>query len=708
MSSRQRERRRCLEVLGVQEDATDDDIRKAYRRMALIFHPDKNESEDAKEKFQEISYAYKYLTEGPSAVGFEEDGHFSGHAGGHDIPIEVLIRLFPWMTSDFGVSRPSPFGGLFGHHFSSPFHRSPFDHFFMDPFSRMHGFDDDDDDDDGEVIFFQNGRVTVIKTGNSRGNYGRRRDRHRMRRQSNDSFQFRQSPFNIGHGHHSFSHSHHPTRENVNAQKRQSSGNYDCKASPPSHDHSSTAKPENSKSSERHTTNNSSYSSSTVNNDHLTDNIQGTKAASLDEPTKTETIPKGENKSKAKNSTQKVITSRKEKKKMKKANKAAKSTAFKEKTTPVNQEETIEPVIIISDDETSNIDGIGDVESTQIPLTLNKKQRRKLKRERERLEKEMAENNCHGNRVSPDLFFPERNDSTVTQEVRDDDEQSTNSSATNDTDFSSLESKSRRSRKNEKRKQKPDWHPLPNSGSPQYEDLLPRSKEDEEEMLRIAMEMSKMEMKKNTYGKSVETGTQSKKSSEDETNKPKNEKHTSDQDYHTGNNWYDDIGTSPFAKSPMQDMKKTYYKDTSSNFDPGSYYRSSQSTGLRSNGSNQSNNNASHGQYNNKNLGQKPKGYDPKYFNSTYNKPDDIDGETKNPSLVERHHQKHFKGAPQKHSVKHSIDLDELDDVPLNVNDNNSRGTLNGSFHVGEVLNSSLNVPKGIHVKQANYIYSKK
>ncbi|KAK3098997.1 hypothetical protein FSP39_025090, partial [Pinctada imbricata] len=40
------------------------EIKKAYRKLALQLHPDKNDSEDAKEKFQEISYAYKYLTEG--------------------------------------------------------------------------------------------------------------------------------------------------------------------------------------------------------------------------------------------------------------------------------------------------------------------------------------------------------------------------------------------------------------------------------------------------------------------------------------------------------------------------------------------------------------------------------------------------------------------------------------------------------------------
>lgn len=50
-------------TLGIQRDATDDDIKKAYRRLALKFHPDKNPDTNAEEKFKEIGRAYEILSD---------------------------------------------------------------------------------------------------------------------------------------------------------------------------------------------------------------------------------------------------------------------------------------------------------------------------------------------------------------------------------------------------------------------------------------------------------------------------------------------------------------------------------------------------------------------------------------------------------------------------------------------------------------------
>eukprot|EP00092_Neocalanus_flemingeri_P063654 GFUD01077064.1.p1 GENE.GFUD01077064.1~~GFUD01077064.1.p1 ORF type:complete len:195 (-),score=33.72 GFUD01077064.1:31-615(-) len=71
-------------VLGVTKEATEEDIKKAYRRLAILFHPDKNTDQGAEEKFKEISEAYKVLSDGKhwmgrsrqrSGTGFSTDPH---------------------------------------------------------------------------------------------------------------------------------------------------------------------------------------------------------------------------------------------------------------------------------------------------------------------------------------------------------------------------------------------------------------------------------------------------------------------------------------------------------------------------------------------------------------------------------------------------------------------------------------------------------
>lgn len=50
-------------VLGVPRNASAEDIKKAYKRQALLFHPDKNKSQGAEERFKKVSEAYSVLTD---------------------------------------------------------------------------------------------------------------------------------------------------------------------------------------------------------------------------------------------------------------------------------------------------------------------------------------------------------------------------------------------------------------------------------------------------------------------------------------------------------------------------------------------------------------------------------------------------------------------------------------------------------------------
>nr|CAH7713743.1 unnamed protein product [Callosobruchus chinensis] len=50
-------------ILGITKNATDDDIKKAYRKLALKYHPDKNKSAEAEDRFKEVAEAYEVLSD---------------------------------------------------------------------------------------------------------------------------------------------------------------------------------------------------------------------------------------------------------------------------------------------------------------------------------------------------------------------------------------------------------------------------------------------------------------------------------------------------------------------------------------------------------------------------------------------------------------------------------------------------------------------
>lgn len=76
--------RDLYEVLGVARDADAATIKKAYRRLAMKYHPDRNPGEDAENKFKEVQNAYATLSDEQKRAAYDRFGHagVSGAAGG--------------------------------------------------------------------------------------------------------------------------------------------------------------------------------------------------------------------------------------------------------------------------------------------------------------------------------------------------------------------------------------------------------------------------------------------------------------------------------------------------------------------------------------------------------------------------------------------------------------------------------------------------
>src|SRR5438128_8222537 len=62
-------------VLGVNRDASDEDIKKAYRKLAMKHHPDRNQDAGSEDKFKEAKEAYEVLTDARKRAAYDQFGH---------------------------------------------------------------------------------------------------------------------------------------------------------------------------------------------------------------------------------------------------------------------------------------------------------------------------------------------------------------------------------------------------------------------------------------------------------------------------------------------------------------------------------------------------------------------------------------------------------------------------------------------------------
>jgi molecular chaperone DnaJ len=111
-------KRDYYQVLGVERNATPEDVKKAYRKMAVKYHPDKNPGDkSAEDKFKELGEAYEVLSNPEKRAAYDRYGHqafapggMGTGAGGHD-PFEVFREVFG------GGRGGGIFDGIFGEAF---------------------------------------------------------------------------------------------------------------------------------------------------------------------------------------------------------------------------------------------------------------------------------------------------------------------------------------------------------------------------------------------------------------------------------------------------------------------------------------------------------------------------------------------------------------------------------------------------------------
>jgi molecular chaperone DnaJ len=71
------------EILGVSKTAEEREIKKAYKRLAMKYHPDRNQGDkEAEAKFKEIKEAYEILTDAQKRAAYDQYGHAAFEQGG--------------------------------------------------------------------------------------------------------------------------------------------------------------------------------------------------------------------------------------------------------------------------------------------------------------------------------------------------------------------------------------------------------------------------------------------------------------------------------------------------------------------------------------------------------------------------------------------------------------------------------------------------
>src|SRR6478736_4391976 len=91
-------KRDFYEILSVSKTATPEEIKKAYRKVAIQFHPDKNPgNKEAEEKFKEAAEAYEILSDADKRSKYDRYGHAglgNGGFSGHNMNMDDIFSQF--------------------------------------------------------------------------------------------------------------------------------------------------------------------------------------------------------------------------------------------------------------------------------------------------------------------------------------------------------------------------------------------------------------------------------------------------------------------------------------------------------------------------------------------------------------------------------------------------------------------------------------
>jgi molecular chaperone DnaJ len=111
------------EILGVDRNASQEEIKKAFQRLALKYHPDRNKEPGAEEKFKEISEAYAVLSDPEKRRQYDAYG-FEGIQGRYR-PEDIFNRtVFRDIFSEFGFDFDDLFERIFGGGFGFGFQKA--------------------------------------------------------------------------------------------------------------------------------------------------------------------------------------------------------------------------------------------------------------------------------------------------------------------------------------------------------------------------------------------------------------------------------------------------------------------------------------------------------------------------------------------------------------------------------------------------------